>query len=62
MELTHVTLFTSNYLSQAAVRFIKDLERTELIVLIAHYDHLRTIKNIFKIAIISIFFKNRLNF
>lgn len=62
MELTHVTLFTSNYLNQAAVRFIRDLERTELIVSIAHYAHLRTIKNIFKIAIISIFFKNRLNF
>lgn len=57
MELTHVTLFTSNYLSQAAVRFIRDLERTELIVSIAHYEHLRTIKNIFKIAIICIFLK-----
>lgn len=57
MEFAHVTLFTSNYLSQAAVRFLRDLERTELIVSIAHYEHLRTIKNIFKIAIISIFLK-----
>lgn len=57
MEFAHVTLFTSNYLSQAAVRFIRDLERIELFVSIAHYEHLRTIKNIFKIAIISIFLK-----
>lgn len=49
MELTHVTLFTSNYLSQAAVRFIR--ERTVIIVSIAHYEHLRSLKNIFKIAI-----------
>lgn len=46
--MTHVTLFTSNYLSQAAVRFIRDLERTEFIVSIAHYEHLRTIKKYLK--------------